>query len=599
MKKLPSAPVCAWIAFSVGVALACVACSDEDSPAAVALTAAQEPPRPQFKLTPTVLRLDESSNEIIWEMEEGKVYTLWVRSHADAPVSKEPIENVASPYVHQVDGEQAPYYYALSDADTRPGPEGFTAYFSPRPAPRYGLLALADINGDGCVDILGLLGDCRGGFTGYSDAELGLESLLAGGRNYRDGRLADFNGDGRLDVVSNSYNPFLPGAPPAQLHFGVDGGRFAVDPEFAELGAAGYGETILVADFDNDSDLDIFIPYYSYESADEKSWLLLNDGTGKFTDVADEMGVALRNIPVHLRPEGAQAIDLDFDGDIDFAVASKLFINQLVETGSLEFVEQSFPRGFDEGLKFIDWNNDGVFDVVTQYPYSDIGPQLFEANGLEFTQRMDSFPLSRHHFAYGLNCYDVNGDGRIDVMSSGGRNMGDSLPHHPQLFINTPAGFRKQQYADTQYFEGNDIMAFADFDRSGTIDFVARMATNEVFMNTARTTNHLRIRLLGANGEENQFGRVVRIRSDVDSSVVMAHAVDGGSGYLANNQYQMLVNLPLAGTYTIEAYFPTGVVRVEGVSARNIVDIYENGRTRVTPRIPAELVASLPLRLSR
>jgi enediyne biosynthesis protein E4 len=381
--------------------------------------------------------------------------------------------------------------------------------------------------------------------------------------------------------VSNSYNQFLPGVPPAQLHLGIGGGQFRAEPAFEAHGAAGYGETIVVADFDNDSDTDVYIPYYSYESADEHSYLFMNDGTGTFADVADARGVALRNISAGLRPEGAQAIDFDFDGDLDLAVASKLFVNQLTETGTFGFVEKPFPVEFDEGLQFIDWDNNGVFDVIKQYPYSDVGPQLFEYDGTAFRLRADAFPFSRYMFAYGLNSYDVNGDGRVDVIASGGRSQSDGAPRYPLLFINTPAGFKKNDYSPVEVLDGNDISAFADFDHSGTVDFVTRFATGRVFMNGARSTNVIRIRLLGSRGEENQYGRVVRIRSEFDSSVVMARAVDGGSGYLSNNQYEMLVNLPLTGPYTIEAVFRTGVIRVPNVSARNSVDIYEDGRVRI------------------
>jgi hypothetical protein len=545
--------------------------------------AATVPARTQFPQVPTVLRLNDTENEIYWTREMGKVYSLhW--SHSRVGLNSERVDNVTSPFVHYVDDNNVPIYYSVSDEDTVPGPHGFSVVFAQRDMGRNGLLALADINGDGCIEMLGFVGDCRGNFTAFTDDEIGLSSLLEEGRNYRDARLGDFNGDGELDVVSNSYNQFLPDAPPAQLHLGMGNGKFELDPEFTSLGAAGYGETIVLADFDNDGDIDIFIPYYSYESPGEKSWFLINDGTGRFTDAADSLGVALRGIPPGLRPEGAQAIDLDFDGDMDLAVASKLFMNRLVETGALGFEERNFPLGFDEGLQFLDWNNDGVFDLITQYPYSDVGPQLYEANGTEFTLRENAFQLGRHHFAYGLNSYDVNGDGRIDVLSSGGRVIGDSLPHYPNLYINTPDGFRRQEYADYQVFDTNDINAFADFDRSGTIDFVTRFATNRVFLNRARSTNVLRIRLLDANGVQNQFGRVVRIHSDLDPGVILARAVDSGSGYLSNNQYQLLVSLPRAGTYTIEAVFRRGIVRVPNVKARESVDIYEDGRIVTSSR---------------
>jgi hypothetical protein len=560
------------------------ACSgDGYQDASTAPTKAAIPVLPPFQQTPTVVRRNGTENEIHWVMEPGKIYSLhWLRSRLTT-YGAERIDNVVSPFVHSVDDNDTAIYYALSAEGTAPGPAGYSAVFAQIDTHRRPLLALADINGDGCIEVLGTIGDCRGNFFASTDAELGLQSLETAGRNYRDARLVDLNGDRILDLVSNSYNQFLPGAPPAQLHIGLGGGLFRADPEFTKLGAAGYGETIVVADFDNDGDTDVYIPYYSYESPDEHSYLLINDGTGAFVDVADSVGVALRNIPAGLRPEGAQAIDFDFDGDLDLAVASKLFINRQVETGTMTFVEMSFPVEFDEGMQFIDWDNDGEFDVIKQYPYSDIGPQLFEYDGTNFTLRADAFPPAKYLFAYGLNSYDVNGDGRVDVLASTGRSQSDGVPRYPLLFINTPMGFRRNDYSGVEVIEGNDISAFADFDHSGTIDFVVRFATGRVFLNRARSTNVIRIRLLDVNGEENQFGRVVRISSEQDPAVILARAVDSGSGYLSNNQYQLLVSLPLAGTYTIEAIFRTGAVRVPNVSARQSVDIYEDGKVRILP----------------
>ncbi len=189
----------------------------------------------------------------------------------------------------------------------------------------------------------------------------------------------------------------------------------------------GYGETILAADFNNDGAIDLFIPFYSHNSPSEHSYLLVNDGSGHFADVADAAGVALRGVPVDHRVEGAQAVDYDGDGWIDFYVAGRLFRNN----GNLTFTDVTaavgLPGDFDEGIKFLDWNNDGNLDLIIHHPI--YGPALWEYDGTRFTRR-DVMPQYLNSDVYGVNVADFNGDGREDVVVAGGLPGG--AVHSPQ-----------------------------------------------------------------------------------------------------------------------------------------------------------------------
>jgi hypothetical protein len=186
---------------------------------------------------------------------------------------------------------------------------------------------VADFDRDGWYEPLGGRNDGTGGIAAIDLAAAGLSTLFSSGRVNRDCRAADYNGDGLIDLVCDTYSPIGNAASFARLYLGDGAGGFVEDPGFAALDIRGYGETIVAADFNNDGAIDLFIPYYSHNDPREHSYLLINDGRGHFTDVADAAGVALRDVPLLHRVEGAQGVDFDGDGWIDFYVAGRLFRN--------------------------------------------------------------------------------------------------------------------------------------------------------------------------------------------------------------------------------------------------------------------------------
>ena len=171
--------------------------------------------------------------------------------------------------------------------------------------------ALWDIDGDGCLDIVGARGLCNGQFESQPLAQSGLAGLFASGRVNRDSRFADFNGDGHIDIFTNVYSPVDNGSSRAILHVGNGAGGFTEDPGIAALQIGGFGETVVAADLDNDGDIDLFLPHYSHRGDGGHNWLLINDGLSHFTDIAASAGVASNHPFV---PEGAQAIDFNQDG---------------------------------------------------------------------------------------------------------------------------------------------------------------------------------------------------------------------------------------------------------------------------------------------
>jgi hypothetical protein len=156
----------------------------------------------------------------------------------------------------------------------------------------FGLMpSVADLDGDGWLETLGTKNDGRGNLVAISPADIGLQTLLSPGRVHRDARLVDLNGDGKLDVVANTYSDIDNLDSFARLYFNRGDGTFVERTDFAALAIRGYGETILTADFNNDGYLDLFLPFYSQDSPSEHSYLLINNGDGTFVDIATQLGL--------------------------------------------------------------------------------------------------------------------------------------------------------------------------------------------------------------------------------------------------------------------------------------------------------------------
>jgi hypothetical protein len=162
-----------------------------------------------------------------------------------------------------------------------------------------------------------------------------------------------------------------------------------------------------MADVDNDGDLDIVASIYyhrlQYYEGDkdpgDRTEVLLNDGTGKFTlnETAD-----LHTLEMHgsMLPEGLinttglAYFDYDLDGNIDlymgtwfsdYAANIKMVDCLLKGNG-----DGTFSRVMDNdinsvvepmyGVNATDWNNDGWPDIITS-PYCRSGGSLFMNNG--------------------------------------------------------------------------------------------------------------------------------------------------------------------------------------------------------------------------
>ncbi len=150
-----------------------------------------------------------------------------------------------------------------------------------------------------------------------------------------------------------------------------------------------------VGDYDNDGNLDIFVPNYG------RNALWRGDGKGGFSNVAAATGVDLENEAV-----GASWGDYDNDGYPDLSVMSyvgaapnqvptdalfhneggKGFVNVLTKGGPLD--------AGDHGVTWVDYDRDGAVDLSLTDGYSDKGGHFLFRNALPKAQARQSLQVT-------------------------------------------------------------------------------------------------------------------------------------------------------------------------------------------------------------
>lgn len=447
---------------------------------------------------------------------------------------------------------------------------------------------VADFNNDNLIEPMGTFNDGNGNLLPFSGTSMGLSRLFTPGRIHRTCSMADFNGDRLPDLVCNVFSMHEPytGSDPicrmmsastpyspnsvAMLFFNNGDATFTESPQFANKNMSGvHGETILSADFNNDSCTDIFWPQATGCSPNEQNYLLINDCDGNFIEVADQAGVAMRNTPTDYRGEGAQALDFNGDGWIDFYVGSHLFINNGangLQEGVPTFTDlrdaSGLPLAFDEGIKFTDWNNDGYLDLIIHHPTT--GPVLYQFDGAKFaqTEMIPSFSFSE---SYGLNVFDMNNDGREDIIVSGGTNLA-GIPDPTVVWLNNGTGFERSNTTPMDAW-GQGTISFGDISSAGKLDTLKLQVDSPghglaYFRNATpiATNSFLKIEMVGSDGEQNQQGRIVKIYPQKHPHVTFTRFVDSGSGYLTQSPYEIFVGTPYQEPHRVDAYFAGEVV---------------------------------------
>ncbi len=239
---------------------------------------------------------------------------------------------------------------------------------------RAGGSCMDDFDGDGRLDIVTSSMDPRqplrmmrqqndGTFRDFS-AEAGLSSQM-GGLNFLH---FDANNDGRLDLLlQRGAWMAQDGKMPNSLLIQQEDGTFVDRTLEAGIEIAAPSQVAVTADVDVDGDLDLFLGYEGKEgkgSAEFRSHLFRNRGDGTFEDMTATAGVWNDRFC-----KGAAFGDYDGDGRPDLYVSNMNAGNRLYHNdGDFHFTDVALELGVDAPLDsfaswWFDYDNDGDLDL--------------------------------------------------------------------------------------------------------------------------------------------------------------------------------------------------------------------------------------------
>ncbi len=331
----------------------------------------------------------------------------------------------------------------------------------------------ADIDGDGDLDLFTsgphpsasegviMINDGNGHFTTRTVINNGLDGVSAG-------VLRDLNGDGKPDLLFNNANTS------SQYDFftAMNNGNGTFGPiRRWVVRSAGWGE-IDAFDIDGDGDLDVVD--MEAEGApnipDGRFFIAKNNGDGTF-----QTPYAYNLLP-H-RPEDVVAGDFDHDGKLDLAMTN----NGAYGFDTSVFIVRGHGDGtFDAPIVYTvgrgplylvtaDFNRDGNLDLATiNSGYNNEGSEsmtlLFGTGTGTFSNiRTQYAPFSPDLLgATGIATADVDGDGDLDLMTTG-------VSNDVALYLNDGAGTFSFPYR-LGAVSGAHAPILADFTGDGVLD---------------------------------------------------------------------------------------------------------------------------------
>ncbi len=425
-------------------------------------------------------------------------------------------------------------------------------------------ISFGDYDADGWIDIFSCQSRRLMRNVGGTTWELAVNVDLPTGELRYGSSFGDYDNDGLPDIGTEPRGGCM------HLFHNLGGGPnfedVAGDPMIVigqPCNAA--SETICWGDVDDDGDLDFFLPVYPpWAFGFHGNYFLENLGptgpNGAYRLIEHTAEAGLGNPAQSARPEGAQFVDVDGDGDIDLYSNGTLYQNRsetgpdfdaMTETGS----GIGLSRSLDEGAVFFDYDLDGDQDLFIVY--TQRGVRLWEArgDGTFFAGGPGIIDEPMIGLDLGMSAEDWDNDGDVDFTTRQvfrrNRWIEDGARH-----------FTVATHSINPLHLTSATPAWGDWDRDGDLDSalgnwqsVGHFYENTLYDGTVpeQEKPYVRVRVVRDSpgvpgvhrGLETEYGASVELRLHGDPDGLRRRKfVASSHGYLNQNEYALHFALP-------------------------------------------------------
>ena len=429
--------------------------------------------------------------------------------------------------------------------------------------------AWGDYNNDGWPDLLLTEGEGRGRTTLWGN-EMGgrfVEQPLFSGESYKGSGVlfGDFDNDGDLDLF----------VPVGGLRGGGKGVNLLLRNDRGVLTdvtrEAGLTDSLLTfnaiwLDYDRDGYIDLYTGNVSWEDSTSRNRFYRNRGDGTFADVTDETGL---NLALHTESGGSYggmaAGDFDGDGWPDLYVGvyndrNRLFLNDRLGGFRDATTSEIDDVGPAWGVAVGDIDNDGDLDI-------------FQANIIGEQKRFRQQLLLNLGGQF-LDVLESLGLGELFAQSLWGVSLGDvdddgdldlliGWPNY--LFLNNGNGIFTNASFQYGIAGVGNFPVLGDFNLDGFLDVLfgsnapSGVIFGRLYRNNGRVNHWLRVELVGVQSNRNGIGaRVIATSGDLRQ----IREILGGLGF---HQHEMVAHFGLGERTQVdelEIRWPSGQVDV-------------------------------------
>ena len=390
----------------------------------------------------------------------------------------------------------------------------------------------------------------------------------------------DFDNDGNIDVfISNNT-----GADNA-LYRNAGNGIFTkvTTGDIASYG--GYCHNAAWADYDNDGHLDLFVTEYM---PTRFNLLYHNNGDGTFTQTTQSALSLEAKYSI-----GATWCDYDNDGDLDLYVPNtnnapnSLYTNEgngvFTKVTSGAIVTDSANS---VGCSWGDYNNDGYMDLFVANSGNQVNNLYQNLGNGSFAKVTSGIVVTETGNSHGSAWADMDNDGDLDLMVTNDQNGTNSL------YTNNGDGtFSKFENVINTDVANSFGTAWGDYDNDGDLDLLVANhgnQANDFYTNSKGSCNSWTcFQLTGTQSNKSAIGARVRVKASIYGSPTwQMREVSSQTGGGAGGQNTLKAMFGLGDASSIDSViinWPSGMVQyLTNVSVNNCMSITEESGNLVS-----------------